>query len=123
MCSREALSRQIERCIEKLRRGALTEEDLRRVQVEIESMTRPRQDLLYLQAGSTSPGSSVQGMMLVRNGEIVPCPDDPNEWPYRTVLDAIRDGWRVVQFPNLALMLDETRTFGLGCEFILEREG
>jgi hypothetical protein len=29
--------------------------------------------------------------------------------------------WRVIQFPNLTLMMDERRTYGLGCEFILER--
>ena len=48
-------------------------------------------------------------------------PADPEEWPYRTVVEAIRDGWRVIQFPNLALLLDEKRSYGLGCEFILER--
>ncbi len=78
-----------------------------------------RQDLLYLQAASTSLDSPVHGVLLVENGEIV----EPLEtrWPYRTVLEAIRDGWRVIQFPNLALMMDESRTYGLGCEFILER--
>ena len=38
-----------------------------------------------------------------------------------TVIDAIRDGWRVISFPNMALSLDENRTYGLGFEFILER--
>ena len=33
------------------------------------------------------------------------------------------DGWRVVKFPELALMMDESRTYGLGFEFILERSG
>jgi hypothetical protein len=60
-------------------------------------------------------------MALVQNGRIVEVPDDPNDWPYKTPLEAIRDGWRVIQFPNLALMMDETRTYGMGCEFILER--
>ena len=60
-------------------------------------------------------------MALVENGEIVDVADDPGEWPYQTVLEAIRDGWRIVQFPNAALALDTGRTYGLGAEFILER--
>jgi hypothetical protein len=112
---------EIEQCIDALRRGELTEADLRGVLERVQEGPRRRQDLLYLQAGSTSPGAPVHGMLLVADGEIREPPDDPNEWPYRTVLDAIRDGWRIIQFPNLALMVDESRTYGLGCEFILER--
>lgn len=81
--------------------------------------TKVWQDLLYLQAVTTSVASPVHGMTLVSNGELTE-PDEAH-WPYRTVLEAIRDGWRVIQFPNLALMTDESRTYGLGCEFILER--
>jgi hypothetical protein len=116
-----SINQQIEACIERLKRGELTERDLRRIIDAIEPTSRPRQDLLYLQAGSTSVGAPVLGMALVRNGEIVEPPDDPKEWPYKSPLEAIRDGWRVIQFPNLALMMDESRTYGLGCEFILER--
>ena len=70
----------------------------------------------------------VQGAESFLNGEYAadpapagpkPTPDDG--WPYATVIDAIRDGWRVISFPNMALSLDENRTYGLGFEFILER--
>ena len=58
-------------------------------------------------------------MSLMQDGEISePAPDN---WPYETVLDAIRDGWRIIKFPEMALLLDESRTYGLGCEFILEK--
>ena len=60
-------------------------------------------------------------MALVRDGEILEGPPNVEDWPYRSPLEAIRDGWRVIQFPNMALMLDESRTYGLGCEFILEK--
>jgi hypothetical protein len=112
---------QIEQCIESLRRGELTEQSLRRLLDAVDTQSSPRQDLLYLQTGGSSLGSPVLGMSLVQDGRIVDPPDDPNEWPYQTPLEAMRDGWRVIQFPNLALMIDETRTFGLGCEFILEK--
>ena len=82
---------------------------------------RVKQDLLYLQAATTSLTSPVHGMLLVENGQMSEEPQNPAEWPYRSVLDAVRDGWRVIQFPNLALLTDESRTYGLGCEFILER--
>ena len=44
-----------------------------------------------------------------------------DEWPYNSVLEAMNDGWRVIKFPEMALMLQEDKTFGLGCEFILEK--
>ncbi len=111
---------QLEGCIEALQQGALTEEQLRQV---IETLRRGgagQQDLLYLQADQTSVAAQVIGISLVQGGEVVEQhPGDP--WPYETVLDAMRDGWRIVQFPNLALVPDENRPTGLGCEFILEK--
>ena len=80
-----------------------------------------RQDLLYLQANTSSPAAAGVGMRIIENGEISDGPDDPDLWPYQTVLDAMRDGWRIMKFPELALSLDESRTYGLGYEFILER--
>lgn len=79
------------------------------------------QDLLYLQTNSTSLDAGVFGITLVVDGQIVELAEDPADWPYQSVLEAIRDGWHVVQFPNLALLMDESRTYGLGCEFILEK--
>ena len=53
----------------------------------------------------------------VRNG-----PDEPDDWPYQTVHEAMLDGWRIVKFPEMTLMLvGENETYGLGCEFILEK--
>ena len=81
------------------------------------------QNILYLHARVNSPSSDVLAMRIVENGEISDGPEDPDDWPYQSVLEAIRDGWRVVKFPELALMMDESRTYGLGFEFILERDG
>ncbi len=115
------IKQQLEHCIEALRRGALTEAHLRRVIETIDATGPNRQDVLYLQAGGTSLASGVHGMLIVQDGQISDGPPNPDDWPYKTVLDAIRDGWRVIQFPNLALLMDESRTYGLGCEFILEK--
>ena len=111
---------QLEGCIDALREGALTEDWLQAV---IETLRRGgarQQELLYLQASHTSVAAQVIGLSLVQDGQVVEQhPGDP--WPYATVLEAMRDGWRIVQFPNLALASDENRPTGLGCEFILEK--
>ena len=80
-----------------------------------------RQSLLYLQANKTSVTSDVLGMSIVEGGKVSAGPADPDDWPYHTVLEAMNDGWRIIKFPEMALLLDEKRTYGLGCEFILEK--
>ncbi len=115
------LAQQLEGCIVAYQDGSLSEEMLRAALETAQSNDEKCQDILYLQAVSTSLTSQVHGMLLMENGEIADEIPDPEKWPYQTVLEAIRDGWRIVQFPNLALLLDESRTYGLGCEFILER--
>ncbi len=115
------ITHQLEQCIQAFRDGSLSEQMLRDALEAANGTTGKCQDLLYLQAGSTSLTSSVHGMLLIEAGEIAEEIPDAEDWPYQAVIDAVRDGWRVVQFPNLALLVDESRTFGLGCEFILER--
>ena len=86
-----------------------------------ETPTAPRrQDLLYIQSTGTGLMDAIHGMSLVIDGEIIE--PEPDDWPYATVLDAVRDSWRIIKFPEMALMLDESRTYGLGCEFILEKQ-
>ena len=106
-------------CIDRLRAGTLTEADLRAALDEVDLPAR--QSLLYIETANTHPGSTALGMMLILNGNCVEPPADPSEWPYRSVLDAMNDGWRVISFPNLALLMDPVTPAGLGCEFILEK--
>jgi hypothetical protein len=116
------IKNQVETCIDELKRGTLTEKGLRRI-AEIADEVRAMQDILYLHAEANSPISEVLAMRIVESGEISDGPENPADWPYQTVLEAIRDGWSVVKFPELALMMDESRTYSLGFEFILERNG
>ena len=44
--------------------------------------------------------SQVLAFSLVEGGQSVDVPRDPAEWPYQTVTDAMKDGWRVMKFPN-----------------------
>ena len=114
---------QIQQWLEKLRAGTLAEDDLQRAldQLDDHSNDATKQRLLYLQAATTNLESDVLGMSLVENGQVLGGPDDPEEWPYHTVLEAMDDGWRVIKFPEMALLLQEDQTIGLGCEFILEK--
>ena len=119
----ETQKKTMEALVAELQKGALTESGLRKGITDIVAADNPkRQDVLYLQAGTTSPGAAVVGMLLVEAGELREGPLNPDDWPYQTVLDAVRDGWRIISFPNMALLtVDEKEFYGLGAEFILER--
>ena len=116
---------QIQGWLDKLRAGTLVEADLQQVLDRLDGTSNddsPKQQrLLYLNTGNTGVDSQVLGMALVENGEILEGPDDVDEWPYNSVLEAMDDGWRIIKFPEMALLLQEDKTFGLGCEFILEK--
>ena len=116
---------QIQSWLDKLRAGTLVEADLQqaldRLDRTSDDDSPKRQRLLYLNTGNTGVDSQVLGMALVENGEILEAPEDVDEWPYNSVLEAMDDGWRVIKFPEMALLLQEDKTFGLGCEFILEK--
>ncbi len=113
------LDSDVEQVLAQFRQGQLTELALR------QALERPRpakrQDLLYLQATNTSLIAGILGMTLVQDGQMAPVVTGEAHWPYNNVLEAIRDGWRVIKFPELALLLVEDRTISLGCEFILEK--
>ena len=117
----QILRQQLEQCIEAYQSETLSEQMLQAALETAQSSDKERQDLLYLQAASSSLTSQVHGMLLIEDGEIAEEILNAEDWPYQTVLEAVRDSWRVIQFPNLSLLLDESRTFGLGCEFILEK--
>ena len=115
---------QIQEWLEKFQNGTLVEDDFQR------ALNRPcnqpregirRQKLLYLHTSTTGVDSEVLAMALMDNGQIFEGPEDPAEWPYNSVISALDDGWRVIKFPEMALLLQEDKTFGLGCEFIPEK--
>ena len=113
----------MEALVTELQQGTLTATSLREGVADIVRVDNPkRQDVLYLQAVTTSPAAAVVGMLLVEDGELREGPPDPEDWPYQTVIEAVRDGWRIISFPNMALLaVDEKEFYGLGAEFILER--
>ena len=118
---RDEIKRQVDVCLDELRRNALREDSLRRIAELADGLPGGRQDLLYLQAEQTSVTSRVIGMGMFVDGEFSDGPEDPDDWPFQTVAEAMADGWRIIKFPEMAILLDDRRTYGLGCEFILEK--
>lgn len=115
-----SIDSQIEVCINQFRDGSLTEESLLKLK-ELSSRRSLRQDLLYLTCGTTAPESTVFAMKIVENGVSNDGPAETDDWPYQSLIDAINDGWRGIKFPEQALLLSEEKTYGLGCEYVLER--
>ena len=110
----------LEECIEQLEQGELTEERLRELGKAIGGNRARRQSLLYLQTATTSVTSQVIGMLLVADGVVSDGPFDPADWPYKTALDAINAGWRVIRFPA-QLLTGHSQDVHVTCEFILEK--
>ncbi len=107
----------------KLEAGTLTVDELRRgIDALLPHADKMRQDILYLQSNNTSLQGEVIGMTMIEDGQLSEGPSDPKDWPYKTVLEAVSDGWRIISFPNMALLaVSESDPQGLGFEFILER--
>ena len=109
----------LDNCIEKLNAGELTEVDLRGLTTVLNSQT---QLILYLYSKSTNLRSPLGGWALYD----ATAPDEPllpsQDAPYTSVLDAVRDGWRIVQFPRPELYsFTDVDNAYLTYEFILEK--
>jgi hypothetical protein len=114
-----AIKEWLDDSIEKLKAGELTESDLRGVTAVLDT---ERQLLLYLYSKSTNLRSAIGGWALydatVPEEPILPSQDVP----YASVLDAVRDGWRIVQFPRPELYnFSDVDNAYLAFEFILEK--
>ena len=117
-----SIKQHLEECIEQLRRGELTESRLRELGEAIGAENGHSQSLLYLQSNTSSVTERVIGMRMVQNGVVSDGPFDVADWPYKSVLEAMNDGWRVIRFP-VQLPVGHTQDTHLSCEFILEKWG
>jgi hypothetical protein len=83
-----------------------------------------RQRLLVLYAATSSPESDVGGWSTFDGtGRQSHMAGDADKPPYPSVVAAMRDGWRVIQFPPLAAAAPgaEHDTAFLKYEFVLEK--
>jgi len=104
----------------RLRAGQFAETDLDALE---ERLGRPlRQRLLYLHAREPVVTAAVIAMAEHDPASSAPPPGPVREdWPYDTVLDAMRDGWQVVHFPQQMAPFDDRETDIAGFEFILQK--
>lgn len=114
-----AIKEWLDNSIEKLKAGELTETDLRDVTAAVNS---EKQLILYLYSKSTNLRSSLGGWALYDPT----APDEPilpsQDAPYASVLDAVSDGWRIVQFPRPELYnFTDVDNAYLTYEFVLEK--
>lgn len=87
-------------------------------------MPRLRQNVLVLYLADSALDSSVVGWsMYDGTGRSAPVTGDDGTPPFETGLEALRDGWRVIQFPQLIPPYPglEYATSFLKHEFIFER--
>jgi hypothetical protein len=87
-------------------------------------MAKVRQKVLVLYLGNSALDSHVKGWTLYDGtGRDHHTTGDSDTPPYKTGLDALRDGWRVIQFPQLNPpypTLEYTTSFQM-YEFIFEQ--
>ena len=101
----------------KLQAGNFTETDLQQLET---LLTEPRQMVLYLYSKSTNMRSAIASWALY--DPTVPYePTLPSQdVPYDSVIEAVNDGWRIVQFPRAELyQFSDIDNSYLGYEFIL----
>ena len=83
---------------------------------------RPRQLILYLTARSTNLRSGIVSWVLYDATKEHEPTLPSEEMPYDSVLEAVADGWHVIQFPviNLYDYKDQENDY-IGFDFILEK--
>ena len=113
---------QLEDIMDRFRNGNLTEEDIQAaLDLSGEKDATPTQSLLYIQAGSTNPHSAVMGISIFEEGKDSAGIDEEGNLLYKSIKEALDDGWRIIKFPEMVLAMDEQNNYGLGYEYILER--
>ena len=123
----DPLTAQLKRIRARFEDGVLTREDIDEALALVENAEAEHgpgnghQSLLYLQAPTTNPHSSVVGISIYEDGADSDGLDENGEFRYRSIKEALDDGWRIIKFPEASLAMREQDTYGLGYEFVLER--
>ena len=104
----------------KLKGEGLDDGDLNQLEALLDETPQPK--IMYLTAWSTNMRSGVVGWVVFVPGEGPELKLPGDEPPYDTVLEAVADGWRVVQYPIPKLYeYKDLENDYLGFDFILEK--
>lgn len=115
------LKQHLRKIKEKFRAGTLTEADIDEAIAHGDGPQSGRQSLLYIQAPSTHPYSGVLGISIYEEGKDADGLDEKGDFLYKSIKEALDDGWRIIKFPEMVLAMDDQNNYGLGYEFVLER--
>ena len=122
------LTAQLKRIRQRFEDDELTVEDIdlalglaREVRPARDASAELNQSLLYLHAPTTNPHSAVVGISIYEDGTDSDGLDENGEFRYRSIKEALDDGWRIIKFPEASLAMNEQDNYGLGYEFVLER--
>ena len=107
---------------QKIANSGISEADLDQL-TTIVKQQQVRQRLLYIHAATPNIRSQVvaTGYHEPVKGSVTEIDPDIDDWPYRSVHDAILDGWQVIQFPDQRTNFDDCEIDVLGYEFILQK--
>ncbi|MDE2846647.1 MAG: hypothetical protein OXO51_08085 [Gemmatimonadota bacterium] len=104
----------------KLEEKGLDNGDLEQLEGLIENQRPSR--IMYLTARSINMRSGIVGWAVFVPGEGPEFKLPGDEPPYESVLDAVADGWRVVQYPiNKLYEYKDLENDYVGFDFILEK--
>ncbi len=99
---------------------SLEDQDLDRLEALLEALSRPV--TMYLTARSTSMRSGIVGWVMFNPNEEHKPTLPGSEPPYNSVLEAVADGWHVVQYPIPKLYeYKDLENDYVGFDFILEK--
>jgi hypothetical protein len=103
--------------------GSLDATHLDHLDALLAGLCPPRQRLLYLFALSPYIGSEVVSAALhePQPGSVAQIEPTDELLPYRTVHEAVVDGWHVVQFPDPRMPFDDDEIDLLGYQFVLQK--
>ena len=84
---------------------------------------RLRQRLMYMHAITPNPSSGLVHVTIYEpTADGVPeITAEEQPLPYNTVLEAVRDGWQIIHFPNQLAPFDDREIDILGYEFVLQK--
>ena len=114
----------IEQAKARLSDGTLWPQDLEKLR-EVLRGGKFRQRLLYLHASTPHIGSQLVAACVheprKEDGAVATLDPMKEELPYKSVHDAICDGWQVIHFPLQKAPFDDREIDILGYEFVLQK--
>jgi len=115
---RDPIQQWIETSKTRVEAGEFSKDDLATLE---DLLSKPKQKILYLLSVRIDMRAEIVGWQLFdpNNGNERALPSQVA--PYESVIDAVRDGWRILQFPSPQNFPFSEQNSYVGYEYVLER--